>query len=282
MNISSMTGFARSEGANEKCTWGWEGKSVNAKGLDVRLKLPRGFDFLEAPIRKSAAKHLKRGNIYINLDISWSGVGVGVSVNEDALASVLKAVAMLQDKSERGTDNLKPLAPASIDGILGLRGVLEQSDDQTSDEYRLAMEGELLAGFEAMMAQLLQTRKGEGAILAEVLAEQISSIEKLSIAATKVAATQPGAIKARLKEQVEALLADVSAIDETRLAGEAALLMTKADIREELDRLSAHVSAAKDLLGEKVPVGRRMDFLCQEFNREANTLCSKSSDVELT
>ena len=277
MNISSMTGFASSEGANEKCTWGWEGKSVNAKGLDVRLKLPRGFDFLEAAIRKSASKHFKRGNIYINLDILWSGASGGVSVNEDALASVLEAVAVVQERS-----SAIKLAPASIDGILGLRGVLEQSDDQASDEDRLAMESELLSGFDAMMAQLQETRNGEGAMLAEVLAEQISSIEKLSIDATKVAATQPDAIKARLKEQVETLIADVSGIDEARLAGEAALLMTKADIREELDRLSAHVSAAKELLGEAVPVGRRMDFLCQEFNREANTLCSKSSDVELT
>ena len=277
MNISSMTGFASSEGANEKCAWSWEGKSVNAKGLDVRLKLPRGFDFLEAPIRKTAAKHFKRGNIYINLDISWSTASAGVSVNEDALASVLAAAALVQESPGAGN-----LQPATVDGILGLRGVLEQSDDQTSDEDRLLMEGELLSGLDVMTAQLLETRNGEGAILADVLAEQINSIEKLSIAATKIAATQPDAIRARLKEQVEALLSDIGGIDEARLAGEAALLMTKADIREELDRLSAHVSAAKDLLGEKVPVGRRMDFLCQEFNREANTLCSKSSDVELT
>ena len=277
MNISSMTGFASSEGANEKCTWGWEGKSVNAKGLDVRLKLPRGFDFLEALIRKTAAKNFKRGNIYINLDISWSTASTGLSVNEDVLADVLAAVFLVRERA--GSTNLQTSTP---EGILGLRGVLEQSDDQASDEDRIAMEGELLAGLDAMIAQLLETRNGEGAILAKVLVEQINTIEKLSIDATKVAATQPGAIKARLKEQVETLIADVSGIDEARLAGEAALLMTKADIREELDRLSAHVSAAKDLLGEAVPVGRRMDFLCQEFNREANTLCSKSSDVELT
>lgn len=280
MNISSMTGFASSEGANELCTWSWEGKSVNAKGLDVRLKLPRAFDFLESSVRKEAAANFKRGNIYINLDILWAGAGAGVSVNEDVLDDVLDAIALVGKKA--GSNNDIKLDRATIDGVLGLRGVLEQNDDQVSEQDRLEMQPELMAGFNVMIEQLLQTRRGEGARLAEILNEQINTIENLSSNAAKVAATQPGTIKARLKQQVEALISDVSAIDETRLASEAALLMTRSDIREELDRISAHTSAAKDLLGENAPVGRRLDFLCQEFNREANTLCSKSSDVELT
>ena len=279
MNISSMTGFATSEGSNEKCVWSWEGKSVNAKGLDVRLKLPRGFDFLEAKIRESVNKQFKRGNIYINLDVSWVAANAGVALNVDALESVLSALATLQEKAK--TKGLE-LSPPTPDGILGLRGVLEQSDEQVGDEERLGLEKELLAGFDVMVVQLLESRNREGAKLADVLSEQINLIEKLSNNATKVAATQPDAIRARLKEQVETLMADVSGIDEARLASEATLLMTKADIREELDRLASHVTAAKGLLGESAPVGRRMDFLCQEFNREANTLCSKSSDVQLT
>lgn len=280
MNISSMTGFASSEGANELCTWSWEGKSVNAKGLDVRLKLPRAFDFLESSVRKEAAANFKRGNIYINLDILWAGAGAGVSVNEDVLDDVLDAIALVGKKA--GSNNDIKLDRATIDGVLGLRGVLEQNDDQVSEQDRLEMQPELMAGFNVMIEQLLQTRRGEGARLAEILNEQINTIENLSSNAAKVAATQPDTIKARLKQQVEALISDVSAIDETRLASEAALLMTRSDIREELDRISAHTSAAKDLMGENAPVGRRLDFLCQEFNREANTLCSKSSDVELT
>jgi len=279
LNISSMTGFATSEGSNEKCVWSWEGKSVNAKGLDVRLKLPRGFEFLEAKIRESANKQFKRGNIYINLDVSWVTINAGIALNADALESVLGAIATLQEKAKTKGIELTPPTP---DGILGLRGVLEQSDERVGDEELLGLEKELLAGFDVMVAQLLESRNREGAKLADILSEQINLIEKLSNNATKVAATQPDAIRARLKEQVEILMADVSGIDEARLASEAALLMTKADIREELDRIASHVTAAKGLLGESAPVGRRMDFLCQEFNREANTLCSKSSDVQLT
>jgi len=279
LNISSMTGFATSEGSNEKCAWNWEGKSVNAKGLDVRLKLPRGFDFLEVKIRESVNKQFKRGSIYINLDVSWVVANAGVALNSDGLESILSALVTLQEKANAKGLELSPPTP---DGILALRGVLEQSDEQVGDEERLGLEKELMASFDIMVAQLLESRNREGEKLADILTEQINIIEKLSNNATKVAATQPDAIRARLKEQVETLMADVSGIDEARLASEAALLMTKADIREELDRLSSHVSAAKVLLGESAPVGRRMDFLCQEFNREANTLCSKSSDVELT
>ena len=279
MKISSMTGFASSEGANEKCTWGWEGKSVNAKGLDVRLKLPRGFDFLEAKIREAANKYFKRGNIYISLDISWVNANINVSVNDAQLDNILDALATLQKKAiSRGID----LGPVTPDGVLGLRGVLEQTDELISDEDRLAMEGSLMDGLESMIQKLVQSRNSEGANLALVLSEQINSIERLSVNAANIAAIQPEKIRLRLKEQVEMLITDVPTIDASRLAAEAAILMSKADIREELDRLSSHVAAARDLLGGEQPAGRRLDFLCQEFNREANTVCSKSADVDLT
>ncbi|MDH5187793.1 MAG: YicC family protein [Rhodospirillaceae bacterium] len=279
MNISSMTGFATSEGSNEKCAWVWEGKSVNAKGLDVRLKFPRGFDFLEAKIREAANKQFTRGNIYINLDVSWVAVNSGVALNVGVLDSILDALVTVQkNASTKGIS----LSPPTADGILGLRGVLEQNDEHISDEDRLEMERDIMAGLQDMIDGLAQNRKSEGANLALVMGEQVNAIEKLCSAATKVSATQPDKIKSRLKEQIEKLIADVPAIDASRLATEAAVLMTKADILEELDRLCAHVAATRDLLGGGGPVGRRLDFICQEFNREANTLCSKSSDVELT
>lgn len=169
-----------------------------------------------------------------------------------------------------------------MDGILALRGVLEQSDEEFSDDDVKALESALLEGLDQLLEQLAEGRDGEGARMGGVLHDQLATIETLSEEATTLAALQPDAIRKRIAEQVASLVSDVDALDADRLAQEAAIVMTKADIREELDRLVAHIAAARDLLAEEVPVGRRLDFLCQEFNREANTLCSKSSDTELT
>ncbi|MCR4378346.1 MAG: YicC family protein [Rhodospirillales bacterium] len=275
MTISSMTGFARADGSTETCTWGWEAKSVNGKGLDVRLRLPRGFDALEASARDRVAKRFKRGNISLNLDITWTRPLSQVRINDDVLDQVLAAV----DKVQTARPDARP---PSVDGILGLRGVLEQIDDEPTPDEREALEGDLLAGLEQTLDQLADGREAEGQRLGGVLHDQLAEIETLSEQAGDLASTQPEAIRERLVQQIEQLTLDASAIDPARLAQEAALIMTKADVREELDRLSAHIAAARDLLGEAEPVGRRLDFLCQEFNREANTLCSKSSDTELT
>lgn len=270
-----MTGFARADGSTETCTWGWEAKSVNGKGLDVRLRLPRGFDALEASARDRVAKRFKRGNISLNLDITWTRPLSQVRINDDVLDQVLAAV----DKVQAARPDARP---PSVDGILGLRGVLEQIDDEPTPDEREALEGDLLAGLEQTLDQLADGREAEGQRLGGVLHDQLAEIETLSEQAGDLASTQPDAIRERLVQQIEQLTLDASAIDPARLAQEAALIMTKADVREELDRLSAHIAAARDLLGEAEPVGRRLDFLCQEFNREANTLCSKSSDTELT
>lgn len=270
-----MTGFARADGSTETCTWGWEAKSVNGKGLDVRLRLPRGFDALEASARDRVAKRFKRGNISLNLDITWTRPLSQVRINDDVLDQVLAAV----DKVQAARPDARP---PSVDGILGLRGVLEQIDDEPTPDEREALEGDLLAGLEQTLDQLADGREAEGQRLGGVLHDQLAEIETLSEQAGDLASTQPEAIRERLGQQIEQLTLDASAIDPARLAQEAALIMTKADVREELDRLSAHIAAARDLLGEAEPVGRRLDFLCQEFNREANTLCSKSSDTELT
>ena len=270
-----MTGFARAEGATDTCTWGWEAKSVNGKGLDVRLRYPRGFDFIDVVTRDRVSKRFKRGNVSLNLDINWTKPQATVVLNEDVLAQVLDAIPKIQDA-------MPDVQPPSVDGILGLRGVLEQADDEASEELVRSLEATLLDGLDQLLDQLAEMRDSEGERMGGVLHDQLAVIENLSEEAAELAALQPDAIRKRLAEQVEALAQDLGGIDSERLAQEAAILMTKADVREELDRLTAHIAAARDLLAEDEPVGRRLDFLCQEFNREANTLCSKSSDTELT
>lgn len=275
LGISSMTGFARAEGATDTCAWAWEAKSVNSKGLDVRLRLPRGFDALDAAIRDQVAKRFKRGNVSLSLDITWTKPLAHMRVNDDVLDQVLAAVDKVQAVCPDAN-------PPSVDGILGLRGVLEQIDDEPDADERAQLEGDFLAGLDQALEQLADGRDAEGQRLGGVLHDQLADIETLSEQAGDLAALAPEAIRKRLAEQVEALTRDIAALDPDRLAQEAALIMTKADVREELDRLAAHIAAARDLLGEGEPVGRRLDFLCQEFNREANTLCSKSFDTELT
>lgn len=270
-----MTGFARADGTAEDCAWAWEAKSVNGKGLDVRVRLPRGFDALEPQTRERVAKRFKRGNVSLNLDLTWTRPLATVRVNDDVLEQVLDAIP-------RVLEARPDAAPPSVDGILGLRGVLEQIDEEPGADARAALEADLLAGLDQALEQLADVREGEGQRLGGVLHDQLADIETLAEQAGDLAALQPDAIRKRLAEQVEMLAHDMPTLDAERLAQEAALLMTKADVREELDRLSAHIAAARDLLGSGDPVGRRLDFLCQEFNREANTLCSKSSDTELT
>lgn len=275
MTVSSMTGFARAAGVVPVCAWAWEAKSVNGKGLDVRVRVPRGFDALEIAARDRVAKRFKRGNISLNLDLTWSHAQVALKVNEDVLSQVVQAVGDLQK-------TMPTVQAPCADGILALRGVLEQVDVQHSDEDHAFVEQSVLQGLDQMLDQLQEGRNGEGERLNVVLRAQMTSIDDLCQSATALAALQPKMIRKRLAKQVEALCQDIEMLNPERLAQEAAVLMIKADIREELDRLNTHVTSARDLMAKEEPVGRRLDFLCQEFNREANTLCSKSTDTELT
>ena len=270
-----MTGFARAEGNSDLCAWVWEAKSVNGKGLDVRLRLPRGFDALDAQVRDRVAKRFKRGNVSLNLEVAWTQPQARVHVNETVLTQVLSAADKVAAK-------LPTAGTPSVDGILALKGVLEQVDTELGDREREDLETAFLDSLEQLLEQLAEGREAEGQRLGAVLHDQLADIETLCEQAGELAALQPDVLRKKLAEQVASLVEDIDAVDPERLAHEAAILMTKADVREELDRLSAHISAARDLLGESEPVGRRLDFLCQEFNREANTLCSKSSDTELT
>jgi uncharacterized protein (TIGR00255 family) len=274
MALASMTGFARGQGVCGAYVWSWEIKSVNAKGLDLRLRVPAGWDAVEVPARARAAEVLIRGTIYGTLTAKREGVAPVVKVNESVLAAVLATVKGLSGRVEA--------APPRIDGILSLKGVIEVVDEDEREEDRQAAEAAVIAGFQTALAELADMRRREGAALGQILSQRLSEIASLAARAEAVPGRQVEAIKARIKEQVETLLGASERFDQDRLHQEAILIASKADIREELDRLASHVAQGRKLLADGGAVGRRLDFLAQEFNREANTICSKSNDVELT
>jgi uncharacterized protein (TIGR00255 family) len=274
MALSSMTGFARGHGACGAYAWAWELKSVNAKGLEVRLRLPPGWDAVEAPVRAQATEVLSRGTVYGNLTVNREGVAPVVKVNEVVLAGVLATLRGLAGRIEA--------TPPSLDGILALKGVVEVLDQDESEEDRQAAEAAVIAGFRQALVGLGDMRRREGETLGRLLMARLAEISTLATRAEGVPGRRPEAIKARLAEQIATLLATSDRFDADRLHQEAVLIATKADIREELDRLASHVAQARTLLEQGGPAGRRLDFLAQELNRESNTLCAKSNDVELT
>jgi uncharacterized protein (TIGR00255 family) len=269
-----MTGFAEGQGGRESGRWRWEARSVNGRGLELRLRLPPGFDSIEPAARMLASSRFKRGNIQATLNYD-AGAGVhGLRVDAAALASAVKIAK--QVAAETG------LAPARVDGLLGLKGVIVQDEGIPMDaEGQATRDAAILETLAGCFDSLAKARAGEGSKLAVVLDGQIAEIARLTAAASLAAVAQPAALRDRLTQQLNDLLAP-GAVSPERLAQEIALLATRADIREELDRLNAHVAEARRLLAQGDAVGRRLDFLAQEFNREANTLCSKSADIELT
>jgi uncharacterized protein (TIGR00255 family) len=274
MALSSMTGFARGHGMSGTYGWAWELKSVNAKGLDLRLRLPPGWDAVEAPVRGSAAQLLARGTVYGTLTVERQGVAPVVRVNEPVLAAVLATL--------KGLSGRVQAAEPRLDGILALKGVIEVLDEDEHEEERGAAEAAVIAGFGATMVELVGMRRREGEALGQVLTQRIKEIGALTARADAAPGRRPEAIKARIAEQVAVLLDASERFDSDRLHQEAILIASKADIREELDRLASHVAQVERLIAAGGAIGRRLDFLAQELNREANTLCSKSNDVELT
>jgi uncharacterized protein (TIGR00255 family) len=272
--LASMTGFARADGSGSGRRWTGEVRAVNGKGLDIRIRLPPGFERLELSARERIGRLTVRGNIQASLSFGVAGGGEGLRINEAALAEVLKAMALIGARME--------VQPPTLDGILALRGVIESTDAVPGEAERSKLDDDILASLDQALADLVAMRAQEGASIASVLALRIDEIARLAAAADASPARTPQAIRARLAEQVAALLDAAPALDPDRLHQEAVLLATRADIREELDRLQAHVAAARALLGEGGPVGRRLDFLAQEFNREINTLCAKANDRSLT
>ncbi|HZO47663.1 MAG TPA: YicC/YloC family endoribonuclease [Xanthobacteraceae bacterium] len=274
MALSSMTGFARGQGVSGAYAWAWELKSVNAKGFDLRLRVPSGWDAVEVPARGRAAEALARGTIYGTLTAKREGIAPVVRVNEPVLAAVIATVKNIAGRLDA--------APPRLDGILSLKGVIEVVDEDEKEEDRRAAEAAVVAGFQATLAELVDMRRREGAALGQILSQRLSEMATLAARAEAVPGRKPEAIKARIAEQVETLLGTSDRFDPDRLHQEAILIASKADIREELDRLASHVTQGRRLIADGGAVGRRLDFLAQELNREVNTICSKSNDVELT
>jgi uncharacterized protein (TIGR00255 family) len=273
MTIASMTGFARVAGAAGVYSWAWELKSVNAKGLDPRLRLPPAFDAIEPDARRRLTDKLARGAVYATLSAQRAAVSPEIRINQDLLSKLAAAVRAVE-LSDR-------LAPATLDGLLSVRGVVEVVD-ATEDEAELAeVRAGALRDFEAALEALLRMRRSEGAALTLVLQTRLDNIAALTDAADACPARKPEAIRARLAQSL-AILSENTHFDQGRLYQEALMLAAKADVREELDRLAAHVKAARELLANGGAVGRRLDFLAQELGREANTLCAKSNDASLT
>jgi len=268
-----MTGYARAAGAVPGASFACEVKSVNGRNLDIRLRLAPGFDVLESGIRQLIGKMLARGSVTFNLSVERDGAGGDLLINRQALATVLAAIDELS--------GVVPASPPSLDGILGLKGVLEQRDRPMSSDAEETLAAAILDGASQALVDLLLARRHEGGQIAAVLLERLDEIEVLVMRAEAHPARSREVILTKLRQQLADLADDIT-IPEERLAQEALLLATKADIREELDRLTAHIASARQLVRGGGAVGRRLDFLAQEFNREANTLCSKSNAVELT
>ncbi|MGC1495952.1 MAG: YicC/YloC family endoribonuclease [Sulfitobacter sp.] len=274
--IRSMTGFASRSGADAPFSWGWEIRSVNGKGLDLRLRVPDWVDGLEAGLRKKLSACAARGNITCNLRLTREESGNTLMVNAVQLDTVLNA---LHEIEERAMDAGVSLAPSKATDIVTMRGVLEQA---ALDQDTAALCKTLLADFDPALADFDAMRRSEGAALASVLEAQLAQVETLTAQAAALADVRKDEMGDTLRRNLARVMENVDGADAGRVAQELALIAVKSDITEETDRLSAHVGAARDLLGQGGPIGRKMDFLMQEFNREANTLCSKAQNTALT
>jgi uncharacterized protein (TIGR00255 family) len=275
MAIASMTGFARLDGAWQEYRWVWEVKSVNGKGLDVRLRLPPGLESLDIPARAMIAEHLTRGNVNCTLQFDRVNANAMVTVNNAVLDSLVEAAKAAAERHG--------LKKPRIEELLELRGVIEVKETGITEEQAAERDQVLLNGLLEAVRGVVAMRRDEGARMASVLRDHVRAITDLVNLARSIPSQQPAAIRDRLHRQISDLVSGSSVtIDPDRLAQEAAWLAVKADVREELDRLTAHITAAGELLERGGPSGRKLDFLAQEFGREANTLCSKSSDSALS
>jgi uncharacterized protein (TIGR00255 family) len=270
--VSSMTGFARVDGEAAGISWVWELKSVNGRSLDLRLRLPPGYDSLEAPLRAALGGRMRRGTISANLTINRVAPPT-IRINREMLSRVLALIGELSQEVEA--------APPRLDGLIGLRGIIETVEDEPEEVIEIRRAG-LVEAWDVALDRLAVARGEEGARLHAMLSEQLAELAELVAAASATAAAQPEALRARLEQSLATLDELVPGMPQERVAQELALLVSRGDIREELDRLRAHIAQAGDLLAKGEAIGRQLDFLCQELNRETNTLCSKSADIELT
>ena len=274
MKLKSMTGLGRADGTRGDWRWHWELKTVNARGLDIRMRMPNGLEVLEPDLKKSLQARLKRGAVQVFINIERQSAGTDIRVNADVATKLMAELKILA--TGLGTE------PPSLEAVLGIRGVIDVAEPDADEEETAARLQAVAATFDEALQSLTTARLDEGAKLHDILESVLTEIEGLVARADTLAAAAPQTIRAKLEAQVTELLADRADVPEERIVQEVAMLAGKADIREELDRLRAHVTQARALLAEGEAVGRKLDFLAQEFNREANTLCSKSSDTELT
>lgn len=269
-----MTGFSRESGESSGYSWSWEVRSVNAKALDARLRLPSGFEKFETEFRKRIGEKFSRGNISAHLSLSHPDRQLRYVLNEDALAQLSEISGTISARLGA--------APVTADALMGLRGVVEQTEDEEDEDVRTALEAKISDSFDAALAALAENRREEGRRLYDVMSENVSEVDRLVTSAASLAETQPGKIRGRLRARIDEILGQDPPLSEDRLAQEVAILLVKGDIREEIDRLKSHISGARTLLEKDEAIGRQLDFLCQEFNREANTICSKAADIEMT
>lgn len=274
MTLSSMTGFGRAEGHFDNYSWVWEIRSVNGKALDVRMRIPPGLDAMDQYVKASVKKTLSRGSLNVSLQMQRDSSETVVNINEAALD---KLVSVAKDAAKK-----HDLPMPSIDRLLAIRDVVEVSNDDENEDAVKARDEAIKQSFDDALGSLKTSREDEGAATYDMLSGVLDDIERLLREAQAVAATQPAALKEKYEEKLEALFDNKQGVEPDRLAQEIVLLATKADVKEETDRLNAHIASARKLLSSDGPVGRKMEFLAQEFNREANTLCSKSSDITLT
>ncbi|MGH1417567.1 MAG: YicC/YloC family endoribonuclease [Hyphomicrobiaceae bacterium] len=277
MALDSMTGFARTEGSLNQATWFWEIRSVNGRGLDVRTRFPAGFEALDPAIRAKASKRLTRGNVSATLNLRREATMSELKLNEQALDGVMQAAQTVRQRPEVCSET-----PLTVDVVLGLRGVLEAVEGELSEAERTALHEALLNSYDQVLDGLVKARREEGAQLEPVVTSQLDSIESLVEKIENSPVRTSEAIQARLKEKIDKLMETGHELEPARLHQEAVVLATRVDIEEELKRLKAHVVAARQLLQRDGAVGRKLDFLAQEFNREVNTICSKSYDASIT
>jgi uncharacterized protein (TIGR00255 family) len=274
MTISSMTGFARASSSSDDAAWQWDVRSVNGKSFDVRFRLPAGFEHLEAQARGVLNQVFKRGNLQASLTYEDRQPGDGIVVNEAALEQIVAVAERLRQRIGGG--------PANIEALLNVRGIVEPASRPLDEAAAQARDAACLATLAQAAQVLKRSRDAEGKKILPVVMAAVDRIEALTQKATVLPSRKPEMIKAKLKEQLDRLLDAPAGIDQVRLHQEAMIAATRVDVQEELDRLMAHVSSARDIIGSGEPAGKRLDFLAQEFNREANTLCSKSNDIALT
>ncbi len=274
MTLKSMTGFSRCQGANSEAQWTLELRSVNGKNLDLRLRLPTAMEQLDTEFRKRLTTSLARGNVTINLNLKKEQTTTRTELNQEAFKDLLAAAKTASD--------ISGLPMPDLGTLLNTRNILKDVDREEAEDKTEELYKSILQDFNQALSELIKARAEEGANLSTAISEKLSLIKQLTQKAETLEERQPEAIKQKIRQNIDLLKDQTIELDETRLHQEAIMIASKADIKEELDRLIAHVAQAEELIVKNEPVGRRLDFLCQEFNREANTICSKANAKELT